>query len=64
MTRTEQRMIRGYYPHWELRFRADGSVEARKRPGGAWGLLYTADDAERHLKAVRAQEATRQVGAC
>jgi hypothetical protein len=55
MTRAEKDSIRGHYHYLELRFRADGSVEARPGDGHPWGLLYTKKDAERHIAAVTAQ---------
>ena len=51
MTRSEKDSIRRHYHYLELRFRADGSVEARSRVNHPWGLLYTASDAERHIEA-------------
>lgn len=47
----QKQHIRGQYPYWKLRFRKDGTIEAQRHPGGAWGRLYTPEDAKRHLKA-------------
>ena len=54
MTRKEKNIIRAHWScsYCKLRFRADGSVEGKKSPGGAWGLLYTGEDACRHIQAV------------
>ena len=54
MTRSEKASIRRYYHDLELRFMADGSVEARSRVNHPWSLLYTKEDAERHIAAVAA----------
>jgi hypothetical protein len=48
-TRKQKAEIRTYYRYMLVRFRADGSVEGKK--GGSWGLLYTPEQAEGHLKA-------------
>jgi hypothetical protein len=55
MTRSEKDSIRGYYHYLDLRFRADGSVDARPGVGHPWGILYTKEDAERHIAAVSDQ---------
>lgn len=52
MTRKEKAGMRAWYAYQQLRFRADGSVEARPGLGHPWGLLYSREDAERHIKAV------------
>jgi len=51
MTRKQKDLIRGWYSYQQIRFRADGSVEARPGFGHPWGLLYTRKDAERHVAA-------------
>lgn len=51
-TRRQQGAIRRHWSNYELRFQADGTVEARRGSGKAWGLLYTAADASRHLEAI------------
>ncbi len=48
-TRKQKANIRAWWSYMPLRFRADGSVEGKK--GGSWGLLYTPEQAEGHLKA-------------
>ncbi|HEX5426552.1 MAG TPA: hypothetical protein VFW94_23595 [Candidatus Acidoferrales bacterium] len=55
MTRAEQKIIRDHYSYQRLRFRKDGTVEGQKRAGGAWGLLYSAEEAARHVAVVKAQ---------
>lgn len=50
-TAKEKRAIRNHWFYLILRFKKDGTVEA-KRPGGTFGLLYTEQDAINHLKAV------------
>lgn len=50
-TAKEKRAIRNHWSYLVLRFKKDGTVEA-KRPGGTFGLLYTKDDAIQHLKAI------------
>lgn len=64
MTRREKNIIRAHYAdcYHALRFRADGSVEAQQAPGAPWGLLYSADDAQRHLDTVAQYEADRAKG--
>ncbi len=37
-----------------FRFMADGSVQAKQRAQAPWGLLYTAQQAQAHLKEVSA----------
>lgn len=55
MTRRETRLIRAWWPHLELRFRADGRAWARpKGTRGAWGVLYDRGALDRHLHALRA----------
>jgi hypothetical protein len=44
--------IRSHYPTMKLRFKADGTVEAQKRPGGARGVLYTPAQTMSHLAAL------------
>lgn len=56
MTRREKAAIRRYWSHLRLRFRRDGTVEAQKRPGGAWGILYYPADTARHLEASKNAE--------
>lgn len=54
-TKREREEIKRHYFYMELRFRKDGTVEARKSNNGAWGILYTAGEARRHLEAVKAR---------
>jgi hypothetical protein len=50
-TAKQKTAIRRHYPHYRLKFRADGSVEAQQRPGSPYGLLYTPQQATAHLRA-------------
>jgi hypothetical protein len=50
-TNRQKREIRGHYAHLKLRFLRDGTVDAQKVKGGAWGVLYHPNDAQRHLQA-------------
>lgn len=53
MTKKEKSIIRAHYPHLTLRFKADGSVMASSGRGYAYGLLYTAEQAQAHLNSVK-----------
>jgi hypothetical protein len=48
LTTKQKTAIRLHWAPYTLRFKADGSVMARKSPGAAWGLLYTPRQAEAH----------------
>ncbi|UYL04635.1 hypothetical protein EBOKLHFM_00015 [Klebsiella phage KP13-26] len=53
MTNKDKATIRAHYPHLTLRFKADGSVMASSGRGYAYGLLYTAEQAQAHLNSVK-----------
>lgn len=53
MTNKEKAIIKAHYPHLTLRFKVDGSVMASSGRGCAYGLLYTAQQAQDHLNAVK-----------
>lgn len=51
LTRIQKDAIRAYYRHYyKLRFRKDGTVEAQKFAGEAYGILYSPADTKRHLE--------------
>lgn len=51
-TADQQKAIRRHWSYLELRFRSDGSVDARSGRGRAWGRLYTKADVLAHLQAI------------
>ena len=58
MTSKEKAIIRSNWPGMILRFRKDGTVEASK--GGAYGILYSAEQAKAHIQTYTAKH-TKQV---
>ena len=55
LTRKQQQIIRSHYGWWRLRFARNGDVWAQQRPGAAWGWLYTAEEARKHIEAVESK---------
>ena len=51
-TKKQKDIIRRHWADRKLKFMADGSVMAKKGPDSPFGLLYTPEQAESHLKAV------------
>lgn len=51
-TQREKGAIRRHWSYLQLRFHANGTVEARPGKGHAWGILYSRNDAIRHLQAI------------
>ena len=52
-TAKEKQIIRAWYEHCSLRFAFNGTVLAKRKSGGAWGILYSRDMLERHVAAIR-----------
>ena len=52
LTAKQKIAIIQYYPMHVIRFRADGTVEAKKYGSGVFGVRYSPDDTIRHLRAV------------
>ena len=53
-TAKEKAIIRKHWNfYYKLRFMKDGSVEAQKSKGNAYGLLYTPEQAKQHLQAIK-----------
>jgi hypothetical protein len=52
ITTKQKTAIRAHYAHLRLRFKTDGTVEAQKGEGRAWGILYTPERTAAHLKAL------------
>lgn len=48
-TRKEKATLRSYWPHLRMRFRKDGTVEA-KRYGQSWGVLLSERQARETLE--------------
>lgn len=57
ITPAEKAAIRQYWSYYRLRFRADGTVEAQQHLGGPWGVLYTPEATQAHVKDLRKQKA-------
>jgi hypothetical protein len=54
ITDAEKSEIRRYYAgQYTLRFKEDGTVEAKSRGSSSWGILYTPWYTENHLKHIR-----------
>lgn len=49
----EKTAIRAHYPHWKLRFLDNGIVLGQKTKGSPFGVLYTAEQAEQHIQAIK-----------
>lgn len=54
ITRKEKQIIRNYWGHMPIRFRANGTVEGKK--GECWGILLTKHQLEEELKRIRGVE--------
>ena len=48
-TAKQKQAIRRHWAGYALKFKADGTVHARKAPGAAWGQLYAKADLEKHV---------------
>lgn len=48
LTAKQKAAIRLHWAPYTLKFKSNGYVMARKTPGGAWGVLYTPQQAEEH----------------
>jgi hypothetical protein len=54
LTRKQKDAIRAHWPWYNLRFKADGTVEAKRKTGSSWGLLHTPSMTEGHLRHIGA----------
>jgi hypothetical protein len=52
LTKKQKDAIRAQYPHWKLRFFADGTVQAQKDVGGCYGILYHPRSTRQHLESI------------
>ena len=50
-TRKQRANIKSYWQHYDLVFKSNGEIYA-KRPGGTIGILYTKNQVLDHLKVV------------
>ena len=52
-TRLQRDAIKSHWSYYAaFRFMSDGSVQVKQRKDGAWGVLYSHRDAQRHLEAI------------
>lgn len=53
LTAKQKQAIRQHWAPYQLKFKENGYVHARKTPGAAWGLLYTPQQAEEHAACLK-----------